>query len=1051
MPTEDLTLTTTVERLKYLLLQELVRRSNEKLPIDPLWLELVNQPTERSLPRLNALMNQQTRGGRTTYEIPLHIATNRDNDETMVLTPLTAALLFQRWDVLDRTFDHLWTRECRTLNRIYKSSRCNLQQTLTLWLTVERMGFTEALWRELKNHGQKPDVRCLVAGHVGRLLTVLHRYRQFKALGQYLMDQAASALSRQPGRAFSDFFERCGQVVRRYFQQPVYDPECRDEDGQIRDVRDTLVGSRYVPPFPKKLDHWIARWTASELQRPMVSVLQRITLERVYRCLVASPGHKEVQRWARAHLPGLLAFMDHKIRPFMTSLLPRRPRVQKSRPLLREGYVFRVHRSQCTYELLNDRHCLVKFQKYQFVLDRPTYEASTGAYWVVVRHGAAVTAATHPWLAQHVTRYHGHVPRLRFGLTRSDGMIWPADTVLRFYPELTTVPEAPLCDLTAHWGLRKVIKNGARPSAHTPVPLDEACVLTRQQLRGMAPAYARWSFEQRSLFYFLFWNLDGSTYLPFDAVSPDFRQTWISMLEDAMDWTQGFDRNELRLWIPMPSRETRPLKNRALFWSRWKFWIPRMALHVQALELFQSNKSPLLTLAEFLPAHHLQSGADVARTLPGEVCRLSHRLQSVWLPLMVPPQLSVEGVGYLVERLLILLLAPDFPPELRRLVWQSLHNLPIYGAGRLQIGHPFFPARSYPVMTASEVQTLPRLFVQLQHAALVPEQTVALTFSRTEALATDLVLLETLALQLQEDVVNPRQVELGFAHEPGRGPSVTAEVLRVLWQLALRDRVVQVLDEDHTVCLAEGAHPDHHRRLYELGFVSALCLHRGYHLPYPLHVGWWRALVTDLDANPVATLCELFPEWSEPRLRMIRNLPADQRRATFADLVEQDPDSLTDEELVQVCFLPQRDALEAFASGWNVCMNHVDLGPMLSHLNGMFCETQQLDLTAANLARVLSLQHDNDYVFLEAVQQLSPDQLQRLVHFITGKPRLPVLEMSENRISVAWGGSRDSTLPRAQNCTNTLLMPHLPVPVTRDRVLECLQTLFEFDTVYGFL
>lgn len=1047
--TTELALATTPDRLKYLLLQELVRRCNEQMATDPLWLELVNRPTERSSARMHTLLTQHRDW--KAYEIPLKIVTNRAKRETMVLTPLTASLLFERWDVLERWFDHLWTKECRVLNRIYKPSRLNLQSSLTLWLALDRWKILEPLWHKLKKYGHQADLRRTVATHVGRILTVIHRFRQFDDLCQYLMDQAAAALSPKAHRTFSDFFECCTRVVRGYLQQPLVDQELMEEDGELRDVRDTLTGARFVPPLPKSLDDYIARWPASELQGQHPSGWERIVWERVYHRLITSPGHKEVQRWSRSHLPRLLAFMDHKIRPFLTSLLPRRPRVRRVIQTLDRAHVFRVHRSQCTYEFLNAQHCLVKFGTYQFVLDRHTYEISPGAYWIVLLHGATVTPATHPWICQHVARYQGHVPRLRFGLTRSDGMIWPIDEVTPFYPQLLAVPDAPLHDLTSLFGLRKTTKNctrGTERDRKPAVPFAEACVLTRQQLQGIASLFAQWSAEQRYLFYFMFWNLDGTTRLPYDAVCPAFGQTWISMLEDTMDWTQGQDLRELRTWIPLPKLDAQQLQMRSLFWSRWQFWLPRTALHVQALALFQSTKSPLLLLTELMPAP-LQR--PVTRTLMGEVCRLSHRLENVWLPLMVPAQLSAEGAVDTGKRLLGLLLAPDFPSELRRLVWQSLHNLPIYGTGRLQRGHPFFPDRVYPVMTAEEVQTLPRLFVKFQNDWLVPDQSVSLLFSRAEALAVDVTLLEAVAAQLQDRaVVHTRQVELGFVHEPGRGPSVMAEVLTVLWQSALRDGVIRVLDEDNTVCVVEGAHPEHHRRLYELGLVSALCIHRGYHLPYPLHTGWWRSLVTDWESD-VFTLCQIFPEWAEPRLHMIRNLTTEQRRTTFADLVSQDPDSLTDEELVQICFLPQRDALEAFVSGWNVCMNHVDLGPVLPHLNGMFCETQRLDITVANLERVLSVHHGNDYVFLEAVKQLSTDQLQRLVQFITGKARLPVLERSEDRIRVVWGGPGASTLPRAQNCTNTLLMPDLPTPLTPNHVLDCLRSLFEFDTVYGFL
>lgn len=71
---------------------------------------------------------------------------------------------------------------------------------------------------------------------------------------------------------------------------------------------------------------------------------------------------------------------------------------------------------------------------------------------------------------------------------------------------------------------------------------------------------------------------------------------------------------------------------------------------------------------------------------------------------------------------------------------------------------------------------------------------------------------------------------------------------------------------------------------------------------------------------------------------------------------------------------------------------------------------------------------------------------------MTGKPRLPLPELGESLVSVVWNSDPRAVgaLPRAQNCTHTLLMPHPALPLAPTDVVRILQPVFEFETVYGF-
>jgi len=67
--------------------------------------------------------------------------------------------------------------------------------------------------------------------------------------------------------------------------------------------------------------------------------------------------------------------------------------------------------------------------------------------------------------------------------------------------------------------------------------------------------------------------------------------------------------------------------------------------------------------------------------------------------------------------------------------------------------------------------------------------------------------------------------------------------------------------------------------------------------------------------------------------------------------------------------------------------------------------------------------------------------------FITGKKRLPLYDLGEDKISVNWTGNQLNGLPIAQNCTHTLILPLSPDIITP----EMLSPIFDFETVYGFL
>lgn len=1062
--------------------------------INPLWWELLDPAVPHTAEEADSRMKTLHQLA-WTRQCPtaLKVAPFRRNNLPFKTTVLSAALLCERFDVF-RYFFHTFFRRERRLLR---------QNKPTLWNWCDHLSMLRPVWKELK-HGTKTNHKIEVL--MAYIFALLHKLPSYRALSQHMIDHVAAILSPRPG-AFDHFYERCQVHMTRILDQDDESKatEATAEDGEIisspglhsppthkKKKKKTKKRPLFLPPWPSllSLSHWVSQWPASRINESADDPVQRARQQRMYTQFILQPEHDEFQRWARTHWWSFLAFMDHRIRPYMTAevsaaqaaLQPRRRGgvTTPERPLLRGGYALCVPTALCTYEVFDAaaQYGVLRFKTYQFVMRHSEYEHAiaqpTTTHWLLLCHGATCTDTTHPWIRQQLVRYGGRVSRLRFGAQRSDGLVLNWQHVKQLCPELLSgwgaVDDSMLggvYDLTAALGLaksrRKRARRRRRPQA--AIPFEDACVLTATQLRCLAPVWAQWSLPQRYCSYLLFWNVNA---VPF-AAHAALNRNWASMLNTALHWTADTTLAELRSWltIGMPDSSIRR-QRQALFWQRWQHLLTQLTAPARTVQLFQQELSPLLSLLTLVGTERVRP--NDTSTLLGHVCRFTHQARVVWAPLQLPPLPMRSAVTEAVHCLVRILLAPDFPAEVRRLAWHSLPLLPLSHAGTLRPGHADFPPNTYPLLTAAETAAMPRLFVQLQNPAFVSDQTILLTFARESALSTR---HETL-LQLREDIAEnweaAQHVTFTFEHEEGLGPSVTGEVLQRLWSVALSSGVLEVLDEDATVCLTPHQPTALQRlRLFELGLVSALCVVRGLYLPYPLHVGWWRHLTTrpheagargthgsrkrNRKAEQEVASSDFFVERTQPKLSMIEGLSPTQRREHFLDLVTHDPDAMTDEELVQACFLPQTDALEAFRQGWEVCMRRVDLTTTLHHLNAMFCETTRTRITAPRLAELLTVtRHANDASFVRALHRLSEAELLRLVHFITGKPRLPVPEMDEELIRIHWedvpGGLQ---LPRAQNCTHTLLMPYLETPVTPDTVLQVLRPILEFDTVYGFL
>ena len=166
-------------------------------------------------------------------------------------------------------------------------------------------------------------------------------------------------------------------------------------------------------------------------------------------------------------------------------------------------------------------------------------------------------------------------------------------------------------------------------------------------------------------------------------------------------------------------------------------------------------------------------------------------------------------------------------------------------------------------------------------------------------------------------------------------------------------------------------------------------------------------------------------------------------------LSSEEVDFKTRDELVICHFMPDTLDLEEFRAGWTIFMNRIPMTSLVPELNAMMCEPDRESITFSGFMQCFEQKNREDELFLRYVRTLNPEQVSVLVTFITGKKRLPLYELGEEKISVAWTGEAER-LATAQNCTHTLILPCDARNSDVEKLAQTMQPIFHFDTVYGF-
>lgn len=304
--------------------------------------------------------------------------------------------------------------------------------------------------------------------------------------------------------------------------------------------------------------------------------------------------------------------------------------------------------------------------------------------------------------------------------------------------------------------------------------------------------------------------------------------------------------------------------------------------------------------------------------------------------------------------------------------------------------------------------------------------------------------------------------------EIASGKAVYEEVLDLIWSDAVERGLFVLEEEDNeddddrgpiqklTMSLGCECNAVNLNKCFFLGFLSSLCVHRGLHLPVSLSQDMWSYITHDqsLQLGEHVPLRIFFSSFSRFK-RRVENMANAEFDALFS--IDEKVrlvygcNPKESNEFLELMSVPNKNLLQEFKTGWTSFTpdwfwKHQTLPALtacnmfnnpLEHESGMWTPEQVLKSCVIRLPR--------DERFEVCVHRLSPEELKRLVRFVTGKGRLPMLRYGESPISVVWS-DEPAPMPRAQNCTHTLILP-------RDTscVYTTLQPVFEFDTVFGFL
>jgi hypothetical protein len=657
-----------------------------------------------------------------------------------------------------------------------------------------------------------------------------------------------------------------------------------------------------------------------------------------------------------------------------------------------------------------------------------------------LKRGACQGPLTESWLKDLLLPFRGHVPVLAFGPDeQSQGLLLPLfqTPLLGEYQCLHHGQ-----DVTEGLNLyrRQQQRRKRRPNAP---PFEARCGLNQAQLKRLAPLYSTLNSRQRSLFHVFFWCLDDmqSSQWPVSLAKLLYRtssettaasvQFLITALEVLGDWSVRPKEYLAQLLPAIPVRSglpdlgvvARQSKRLCRFWSRLAT-LPLSCLLPWAGFTWPVSTQALCALAGRYQMNTFSCLVQAhAKEKPvfQEIVRMVSHLE-------LPVSTSLDPLTDPATVHEFLFSADEVPGTLRRAAWHLC----------MKMGLEHWPEQVRPFQHPNPPKTLPSPYLDL---TLIPASADCQVVRYDRALQA-IENLRQLYRFKSSPPLDPFNFDLRFLGESGQGVSIYTEILETLWSNAVERRYMEEVDDDQGagLCISPTLSQDRQQELFALGFISGLCVRRGLHLPYPLHPDFWHYLQTTAGRSVTAS----FATRLERQVAQLAAVPYQEWQETWGLTVDTEE---ARQDLVVDHFLPPVEDLEAFRRGWWLFVHSLPLRGLYRLCNDMFCQRSQTHITAAALQACFQRRHERDDLFLRYLRILPEAQLSILLHFITGKRRLPWLQLGEEPICISWEGPPQS-LPRAQNCTHTLMLPsHIT------NFLELIKTLnpiYQYATVYGF-
>jgi hypothetical protein len=299
--------------------------------------------------------------------------------------------------------------------------------------------------------------------------------------------------------------------------------------------------------------------------------------------------------------------------------------------------------------------------------------------------------------------------------------------------------------------------------------------------------------------------------------------------------------------------------------------------------------------------------------------------------------------------------------------------------------------------------------------------------------------------------------DMTLIDEQGVGQSVFEEVLKLHWDQMIKTGVMVFIDNEieQGYCLLPTIDFEEMKNsdkivtdCFLLGFISSLCILRGLYLPYGLVQSLWEYLELGQ--------CDLVSTFKNFHIQS--SLVADVSNESLPNVLgiyEEKNTILSKEDRFNFeckVFLPDNQLLKAFKDGWMKFDKTLDLLPLIEHkenINHIFVSDENSNICNYKNFKEIFIDRDikKDEMFLKYVETLSQDKLLRLVEFITGKKRLPLLNIGEQKIVVVWCEDNGKTkLPISQNCHNSILLSN---HLIFSQLENCLHYIYDYESDFG--